>query len=538
MHRLLFVLVVPALIAGAAWWWLQKDGGRSAGPGPGLDLVGPRLPESPTEERKEDPRGPARLRLHLVDDGGRPLAARSLRVGVTAGPDTEPGGMDDAPVVTTDDRGDVEIDYPGTADSWVVVWEEERPANRGVRSLPRSPGPGRVAVVGPVVVSSLPLIAAGQVVASDGWPLSNANLQLVTAPRSAPGEWRYATRRFRSDRNGNFELRGAVLNRIAGIAVSRPGFYLPEIVTPRIGARDLRLVMRLAGRLKGNVVVPDGIDARALVVAVTGLAPPVPASPNPGRSTRRGRARLAARGQFFVHGLPPGLATVEIRLRANGTVVKRIPAVRIKEDEAVSDLRLHDVQVAHRLVSYEVTVVDALGEPIADAAVVPDHGRTPRRDEIVRTDASGVARVMGVRGSTFPALVVHSECCGRRVRLEELETRVALAAPLVRRVRVAGAGPLPAGYSVTAFLEGMEPGATISWSGGRNQRVTLGETMDVTAPLAGHYRLNLLLWGPGGGTPMTLEPRTEIRFSESTFKEVLAVNVSRNEITRAVEALK
>ncbi|MBL8898855.1 MAG: hypothetical protein JNM84_14545 [Planctomycetes bacterium] len=198
------------------------------------------------------------------------------------------------------------------------------------------------------------LLAAGLVVDEAGQPLANVALQLwdVWPPKQTGpwDDWRVLNgERFRTNAEGQFEIRSKEQVRALRIAPRLEEHYAANPLTVDPGTRDLRLVLGRAYRISGLVLLPAGAERS-----------PWHVSPHDGKNARI-PVELSADGSFVTEALKPGSYRIDVLL--DGDLIHRVPAVAVGDPAQPSDPRLNPLDLREALRRWSLRVLGPAGEP-------------------------------------------------------------------------------------------------------------------------------------------------------------------------------
>ncbi len=300
---------------------------------------------------------------------------------------------------------------------------------------------GRRIELGDVRVDVEPLVVAGRIVGPGETPPTQGSLRVQV--RGADGTWALSDRIVYVAKDGTFRLFGAAPEgELRLVWISTLGNALPDEGTPfTVGASDVLVrVAPTEGRVAVSFRVPSGVAT---------LVPRVLVRPADDEDApqRRVSALQFSSGVYDVP-LAPGAWTIEVGVEGVEEVLARAAAVVVREGERVEPRELASIDLLALMRLASVRVVDAAGNPLAEAALWQRPAAAERTATStwieVRRDGEGRFRVAVPRWSAVDVLVTargHAWVERRGLRTDE-DVTVPTARPRVLRVRL-GAG-LPA----------------------------------------------------------------------------------------------
>jgi hypothetical protein len=267
------------------------------------------------------------LRGRLIDDAHQPRAGVEFCVqtrelppsggwGFVNAPDdmVQEGGLGlsllpmNLPRMKSDEHGSFRIDCDVSkrrgGNLFLVFVESEGGLNeRGCRVLLEKTPPARVVELGDLRFSPAPVIASGTIKDEEGHPLAQVSVGVSPV---VSGGYRYATQ---SLADGSFRVLGVCLDKEVRLNFSRDGYTDATSGGPPGDMDGLEVVMEGAGRIRGRVRMPDGLDPKQYGVRWKRIRPEASSS---GCS---GSGSIGEEGRIELRDLPPGDYDVEITSR-------------------------------------------------------------------------------------------------------------------------------------------------------------------------------------------------------------------------------
>ena len=153
------------------------------------------------------------------------------------------------------------------------------------------------------MLAPAPVVVAGAIHDESGAPLGDVYVYVLENRGGLRGQ-RFSTR---SAADGSFRLLGACLDAHVDLNLNGADLVNQLIQRVEIGKANLSIVMQRAGRIRGHVVVPAGIEARSVSVSWT------PESGTASDAGVSGATNPEEDGSFEIFGVASG----SYRLRAS-----------------------------------------------------------------------------------------------------------------------------------------------------------------------------------------------------------------------------
>jgi hypothetical protein len=303
--------------------------------------------------------------------------------------------------------------------------------------------------LGVVTLLPPPLVCAGMVVDRAGKPIADADLRVFAQPAGNGGRDPQEVRGVsgHSDGTGRFTMRGSTPRSDLLLTATATG-YLPRNDVPFLpGAEGLRLELDAAAALAGSVQLDEVVEAPDVLVELTA-----------GSDRRNARVQVNGRlGEFRFDSVPPGIATVAVRLVGEPTGLL-LSGLQLPPGEVTRDPRLQEVDLSKGRRAVHFTVVEQGGSLAKDARVAVLNGSGQRSFEGYRL-SSGKGRIVTQRS---PLEVLVFATGHRYVRVPDLLDDSTVTLPPALRVRL----QLPSGCPAPAApfrLEVRLDARTTSW---------------------------------------------------------------------------
>ena len=311
---------------------------------------------------------------------------------------------------------------------------------------------------GELLLTPLPLIAAGTVFGPDGEPEAGVTLEVERKLRSAEnGKWRRERKwGVRTDRQGRFRIHGMAVDARYRLKASPWGrIPLSREIVP--GSEDLRLELQGAGSLRGRLLLDEGLDSGKV-----GLVARFRNQHAPNEDDRYEMTLANPDGEEFrLYRLP--FEDIELNLYWDGskTPLLTISGLHPSEDADRLHPQLDPVDLRGLLRRIQVEAVTPGGAPIGNFRVYWNQGKGNGEAKAV----GGVAEV--VTGPTPLLLSVKSD--GYRMQSAEVagtEWRAVLQPAILVALEIDGTDFLPQGHRLGIFLRPTE--GRYSWQNSRN----------------------------------------------------------------------
>lgn len=351
--------------------------------------------------------------------------------------------------------------------------------------LPREAMTQRIEL-GDARMEPLPVYASGRVRLATGEPAGGA---LVTPDDLKPQSGWYnfdrpaSSWRVRCDAQGKFELRTPLSATHLALTAAKDG-YTSEPVTVTVGSRDVELVLAPEATLAGRLLLHDSVAPERLRVRVR-------------ESTESSSLAIATPlldGSFECRGLRPGMLLLEVYELQTTREFARVEGLHIAEAGTSRDARLEPLDLSNDLREITLSLVDARGEPIAQAAQVELHHAGPKA-EFECADAR--VRFLLGREPVDVLIACKSYLHEFLPNIRESGTVVLHAAPTLRfrlpeAAYAALRGLVPSLQLRPQRETSLDDGQTLAFKGGR--------VVDTLAIMAGEYRMALQLWHQHDGS--------------------------------------
>ena len=426
--------------------------------------------------------------------------------------------------------------------------------------------------LGDVVLGDAPLLVAG-VVLGDGKPLAGeANLvverQLPPQDGQREGEWRWIDGQYaHKDKDGRFVVRGPAEPGVYRLNVGSERALPHDPIPFRLGADDLKVDLRLGGKLAASALLPPKTPAEQVRFTLVPSKPPgsqarpMPNSlPNgmpllglpPGAGGQSGgqsgehRANVEVDAQGRADArwdtLPPDTYTLRIELWMQGRELASIPDV-VVPPPATPDPRLVDIDLRAAVRVVQLAIRGADGKPPAEcygAAFVTNNARGDWRGEQLWEADLDLLLAPG----PYELLVCVQGHRPLPVRGDGPRVEARIEAWPQVTVRLANPPKLPEGASVRAWLVGptMPPAKyETAWSSGdRSEHLQASGEMTpfengvLRLPIGdGLHTLHLGVYNDNGGHEIALTPPVTVLPNQTE----IAVTVPDAEWQKAITGL-
>jgi hypothetical protein len=359
----------------------------------GLELEGIFLLKHPDMEANGRARGPQQafesvvlpipvgaqlpmVRMRLLADG-KPYAEREVLVDRRR---QKPGGSSSmgGPVGKTDSGGILCLPLQpadATTLTLLVLTDGDPASLLALVALPTLPQGGWLDL-GDVLLEAPAVLVAGTVTDQAGVPIPDASLTVRGRLRpefevEQPEHMRAHLARFpffggpisrgRSDAQGHFELRGEALCVEYELRATAEGHARTDPLVCAAGTADVRIVMSVGGGLEGRVLLGPEMRAEDLQLSLETQS--VPGVSDSGDSVN---PPLAADGSWSATGLRPGKWKVSVKKAHVVAWDPLVPALQAHVDEGATT-RVPDIDLSTGLRTLNIEVVDADGQPVAEA---------------------------------------------------------------------------------------------------------------------------------------------------------------------------
>jgi hypothetical protein len=187
------------------------------------------------------------------------------------------------------------------------IEDQGQPSERRAIAQLDDPRPAGPIDLGPLKLSPAPVIAAGVVHDEAGLPLGGVEVCVL----DNGGGLRGARFQTTSAPNGSFKLIATCLDKRVELRLTGLDLVDKTLREMEVGNSSAQIVMQRAGRIRGRVVVPAGIEPRSVSVGWT------PEAKELRDSLGYGMTQPDADARFEISGLAPG--TYSIRVSWKGT---------------------------------------------------------------------------------------------------------------------------------------------------------------------------------------------------------------------------
>ncbi len=242
--------------------------------------------------------------------------------------------------------------------------------------LSREFPPGE-SVLGDLLLTEEPLLAAGHVVDRRGHPLAAIEVQAEALDGNGAelgGHWTGT----QTDREGRFEIRTPAPAAKARLRARGRGYLDSPLLEVPAATTEVVITLDAAARLRGSVLLPEDMDPSSVTVHVAAS----------GAERSRGlQARVAADRSFAIDELMPGTAKVSFLWRY-AVELASVPDVHLIAGEENQDPRLQDLPLARDWRRLALRLLGPTGEILAgcECELRIDGERAGR---VLRTDPQG-----------------------------------------------------------------------------------------------------------------------------------------------------
>jgi len=452
------------------------------------------------------------ITFRVVDEEGAPRPGLDLQLDLTVR--SENSSNSSGRSARTD--GDGRVEY--------LVSREWRPSEKRTLLICQSTRNGRedlghshrldlsrdlssgVTDLGDLRLSPAPVFVSGVVVDEAGTPIEGARGSLQRQQVSRYGRnnervheyWTYAAGEKSgeiSDAEGRFVIRSFELSEdLHRIKFSKSGFSHEEALEFTPGGTGLRVILRGAGQVHAQVLLPDGCGDSQLRAELRD------------QNAAEGETETAAayvgsrQGKLSFESVPPGVYDLSLKVSHGvGKSLIQLRGLTVRAGESCADPRLDPIDLRDKIQAVDVLVVDSSGAPIEDASV---NLTFERRSSGRRTGADGRRRlILPMDPSGFELRVRKDGFMAAVVKELRSEVRVTLEAAPSILVQVAPGALSGLGSHVLSVS--LRP--AIRKSGSLQQStdsvdIVAGKDARISVAVPGSYRLRWTLWevtGPG-----------------------------------------
>jgi hypothetical protein len=385
----------------------------------------------------------------------------------------------------------------------------ERGRLAGFLDLSREFPPGET-VLGDLLLTEEPLLAAGRVVDRRGRPI--AAIQVRADVLDAQGEeigseWTGNT----TDSEGRFEIRSPMPAVKARLSARGEGYLDSTPFEVAAATRDVVITLDAAARLRGSLVLPAGMGPSAVTVALENSEQRRAAGPT---------TRVDEDGSFELEDIEPGMVNLSFHWR-RAVELGTVTEVRCLAGEVNQDPRLQGLELARGWRRLALRLLGPNGEPLADTKCQLFLEGVPRA-WFLRSDPAGqledwvppdVARCM-LHVESYRPLAIHWAPERQDVRLEA-------------GLRVA----LPVEAELIPPITHLE--VSLHGSGSASRALVVNGVAELVVPTPGTYEVLVMYARLLGGTSQTsmlpLEPRlhVEIDARDEQRLPVLRIDAAR-----------
>ncbi|MEZ6003339.1 MAG: carboxypeptidase-like regulatory domain-containing protein [Planctomycetota bacterium] len=344
----------------------------------------------------------AYVRMQVLDAGGAPLVSTRLGCEVRYNPD---GPYSPHSSGNGYRLGNYETDAQGVLQVSFGPGEEKRPRrllvdrlavanqaqedpdwSRGAVDLPNVLHPGEVIELPIVRLHPANLLAAGQVVSSEGVPIEGARLRFQERYGDTH-QYSWSNIGFlNSDRDGRFHLRGLDFPPYFQVEVTAKGYAGKTFPLASEGNPNLVLELAPAGEAEAlgsarvHVLMDNPMDSMRCLL----------------RFESKGKSRSPdwwAGSEITITHLRPGTYTVRVETRDGDFELGRVEGVEIRANETTAEARLLPLDLRGTLQTAQLRLLTESGEPHRRRTVslqVPGQGRILN----ARSDDTGLAVVL------------------------------------------------------------------------------------------------------------------------------------------------
>jgi hypothetical protein len=454
----------------------------------------------------------------LLDEGGMPLAERSVEVRLQSG-GNERG--------THEFVSDSEGRFRCTIESRGVLREltlellaakDDADVAR-TKALELATLPPEDVDLGDVVLEPAGLIAAGIVLDAADEPVEGAGVQAQFGLTDGRGRMRWDSARSAlgatSGADGRFELRGITQPEELRLVASKRGWTDAGPVASRLGAEDVVLRLSRSGALEGALLLNPGVEPGLFQVRASWSQ----VDAYGGDLRRNASTRVEGSGRFVIDNVAPGRVGVEIALAGTGRRFDLIEGLLVTSGETMRDPRLNPVDLSDDVFAYEIAVLDGARRPV-ESGFVATTERSNRNTRMAYAIRGGVASVLAfarqvdleISAPGHSTLFVQGVDGDREVVLDPaFSVRLHLAehvrlprSPVVLQAKLLAA---TGGRRQSDVFQIFDGGQAVGWSspwtmGPEN---TFGPSREIAALVTrpGRQRLHLVLATRANGTERT-----------------------------------
>jgi hypothetical protein len=242
--------------------------------------------------------------------------------------------------------------------------------------LSREFPPGET-VLGELLLAEEPLLASGRVVDRRGRPIAaiQVRAEVLDANGAEVGsQWTGST----TDAEGRFEIRSPMPAAKTRLTARGEGYLDSAPLEVAAATRDVEITLDAAARVRGSIVLPEGMDPGAVTVSIET------------RGDRRAASQataVAADGSFAIAEITPGMVDLSFHWRRAmelGTVTE----VRCISGEENRDARLQGLELARGWRRLALRLLGPSGDPLAGQECQLFLDAEPRA-RVLRTDLEG-----------------------------------------------------------------------------------------------------------------------------------------------------
>ncbi|MBM3990455.1 MAG: hypothetical protein FJ298_05530 [Planctomycetes bacterium] len=364
----------------------------------------------------------------------------------------------------------------------------------------RIPGEAMVQRVelGDARMEPLPVFASGRVRFATGELAGGA--MVMPRGREQESSWFTLDRatsswRVRCDARGNFELRTPLRAAQLELEAAKDG-YTSEPVSVTAASRDVELVLTPEATLAGRLLLHESVAPERLRVRVReSIESPALALATP-----------LFDGTFECRGLRPGTFLLEVHERQTTREFARVEGIRVESAGATRDPRLEPLDLSGELREITLSLVDSRGIPIAHLPRVElFHGGPKAEFEC------GDSRVRFLRGLAPVDVLITCKSYLREF-LPDVRASATIVLHEAPTLRFRLSEPDHAALRGVMPTLALEPQRAVELGDGQTQAFNGARHVDMSATMAGEYRMRVYLWRACDGSwshaelPL-LEPR-------------------------------
>ncbi len=421
----------------------------------------------------------------LVNEEGKPGPNLTLRKNLdTTG---QHGSSSVGGSVRTDEDGyfRVKLDEPGVLEgdtrtlTLTFKATRKKPQRDVAIDLTRTFDPGENDI-GDVMITAPPLAASGVVLAPDGKPQRGVEVRLERREQWGEGPedfywdnlWDSSTQ---SERDGSFSIAGRFEPGIYRLRADHENFPA-TFMDINLGVEGLQIIMNAGGRVKGVLLLDDGVPHDSLQVRLI---------PDPDANLDQndmGEIDLQVNGDgtFYGRGLKPGLMSLVVRTFTTNEEFARIANIQVAVGDD-GEFDVGDIDLRGQLIWFTMSFERSDGKSLDRVRLhsVAEEYETSTWESSVTIITAQPSKDFVVSAQEF-----------RSVELTGInkDTVVTFQEGYQVRVRISNPGVIPAGYGVRLSML-PEEDSTLT----RISYVTSGEMLDgnfeqiLLAPTTGTY---------------------------------------------------